>query len=259
MTTNDSFSQAEALIGRRFLDPGLLQTALTHASYAEHRRASNERLEFLGDAVLGLVVCEELCARFPDLLEGDLTKIKSAVVSRRTCGRIIRRLGLDEHLRLGKGMLTHERVPASVAAAVLESLIGAIYLDAGGGAGGIEAVREFLMPHLSPLIDQAAESGHQQNFKSVLQQHAQDTLGLMPEYVLLDEKGPDHAKCFEVCARVGADRYPPAWGASKKEAEQQAALLALEALGVITRDGEGRVTLARDRAGPPPADGHGDD
>jgi len=253
MSDADPLSRAEAAIGHTFADRALLETALTHASFANTRTASNERLEFLGDAVLGLVVCDELCARFPNLLEGDLTKIKSAVVSRKTCARVVRRLGLDEHLRLGKGMLNHDTTPASVAAATLESLIGAIYLDAGAYAGGLEAVRAFLMPLLSPLIDQSAASGHQQNFKSVLQQHIQDTLSLTPIYLLLDEQGPDHAKCFEVCVQIGAEKHQSAWGQSKKDAEQQAALNALETLGLIIHDEAGALQLAPPPAAPPDA------
>src|SRR5690606_31945343 len=126
------------------------------------------------DAGLALVVCESLFLRFPRMLEGDLTKIKSTVVSRKTCAKIVSKLGIEQYLVLGKGMLNHERLPGSVAAAMLESLIGAIYLDAGERDAGLKAVREFLIPWLTPLIERAAESGHQQNFKSVLQQYAQE-------------------------------------------------------------------------------------
>ena len=109
----------------------ILESALTHASGADHRLASNERLEFLGDAILGHVVCELLFHQFPQFLEGDLTKIKSVVVSRQTCAKISEALGLQEFLILGKGMTTHPAVPPSVLADVFESLIAAIYLDGG--------------------------------------------------------------------------------------------------------------------------------
>src|SRR5438874_8347950 len=118
-------------IGYRFRQPELLRAALTHTSGADTRLASNERLEFLGDAVLGLVTCEELFNRFPEYQEGDLTKIKSVVVSRRTCARISRILHLGDFLFLGKGMHVHTDVPASLLADVYESMVAAIYLDGG--------------------------------------------------------------------------------------------------------------------------------
>ncbi len=128
--------RCEQRLGYRFRDRQLLEAALTHASGADHRLSSNERLEFLGDAVLGLVVCEQLFTQFPDQLEGDLTKLKSIVVSRQTCAKISQALGLREFLVLGKGMTTNPAVPPSVLSDVLESLIAAIYLD-----GGIESAR----------------------------------------------------------------------------------------------------------------------
>src|SRR6516165_349800 len=116
-------------IGYQFRQPELLRAALTHTSGANTRGASNERLELLGDAVLGLVTCEQLFTRFPDYQEGDLTKIKSVVVSRRTCARISKNLNLGDFLFLGKGMNIHAAVPASLLADVYESLVAAIYLD----------------------------------------------------------------------------------------------------------------------------------
>jgi len=230
----------ERLIGRSFNDHGLLERSMRHASIADTRAESNERLEFLGDAVLGMVVCEHLYQTYPEMLEGDMTKIKSVAVSRKICAKIARLIGLDDHLLLGKGMLGAQPLPSSLSAAVLESVIGAIYLDAGGPSEGLEAVRTFLMPHIETIVTKAEESGHQQNFKSVLQQYAQDEFEATPTYVLLDEKGPDHAKCFEVCVQIGVNRYPSSWGQSKKQAEQTAALNALEELGliVITEDGD---------------------
>lgn len=229
-----TLEQAQDILGYRFVRIEHLETSLTHASIADSRVASNERLEFLGDAVLGMIVCDYLYRNYPDLLEGDLTKIKSAIVSRRMCARIATELGLDRLLLLGKGMMTRQALPASLSAAVLESVIGAMYLDA-----GIDVVRDFLIPLLEPHIDHAANSGHHQNFKSVLQQYAQQRYGISPIYLLLDEKGPDHAKCFEVCVEVGSQRFPSCWAASKKQAEQLAALKALEQLGLITRDESG--------------------
>ncbi len=236
-----SIRTAERLLGHRFSDKELLVRGLTHASLADSRLQSNERLEFLGDAVLGMVVCEYLFDRYDDRLEGDLTKIKSSVVSRSTCADIANELGLGELLLLGKGMSDRHVLPRSVEAAVYESLIGALYLD-----GGLDAARRFILKHLTAAIEQAAGSGHQQNFKSVLQQTAQELFGLTPQYIVLDEKGPDHAKCFEVGVEIGARRFKSCWGASKKQAEQQAALEALLELGVAEQGPDDEVTLRRD-------------
>jgi ribonuclease-3 len=233
----------QARIGHRFGDPSLLERALTHASITDSRKDSNERLEFLGDAVLGLVCCELIYQSYPEYLEGEMTKIKSTVVSRQTCAQIARDLGLDQHLSLGKGMQGHRVLPQSLAAATLESVVAAIYFDAGLGAA-----RAFLTPILSPLIVRAAESGHQENFKSVLQQHAQQRFGCSPVYHVLDEKGPDHAKCFEVAVEIDGKRFASCWGASKKQAEQQAALLALAELGV-TEQSEGGLIRVLPAAG----------
>src|SRR4051795_8828623 len=133
-------ARCETLLDYRFQNHNLLKEALTHASIADDRRLSNERLEFLGDSVLGLVVCHRLFELFPEYLEGDLTKLKSAVVSRNTCAAVSNALGLTELIFVGKGMIGRtgnaER-PASLAAGVLESIIAAIYID-----GGFEAARE---------------------------------------------------------------------------------------------------------------------
>jgi ribonuclease-3 len=211
-------------IGYQFRQPDLLRSALTHASGANTRLASNERMEFLGDAVLGLITCEQLYLRFPDYQEGDLTKIKSVVVSRRTCARFSKLLNLGEFLFLGKGMnyLNQAAVPASLLADVYESLVAAIYLD-----GGLEAARTFILRHLGPEIEEVAEGAHGGNFKSLLQQIAQREFNATPQYVLLDEKGPDHSKCFKIAAVIGRHTYAGAWGRNKKEAEQRAAMNAL--------------------------------
>jgi ribonuclease-3 len=225
MTQRDDsrvLDQCQDVIGYEFLSPVLLREALTHASGANHRLASNERLEFLGDAILGAVVCELLFRKYPDYQEGELTRIKSIVVSRRTCTKISAALGIDEFLFMGKGMGSHDRTPPSVLADVFESLIGAIFLD-----GGMEAARRFIVTHIEPEIDAAVEGQGGVNYKSNLQQVAQREFGETPTYVLLDEKGPDHSKCFKISAQIGRQSYPPAWGRNKKEAEQRAALNAL--------------------------------
>ncbi|MEM9372641.1 MAG: ribonuclease III [Planctomycetota bacterium] len=230
--------EVETSLGHTFGDPDLLRLAFRHASVSDSRQDSNERLEFLGDAILGMIVCRRIYERFPDSLEGEMTKIKSLAVSRKTCAKMARDLGLEDHIAVGKGMLTHERLPSSLAAAVLESSVAALYLD-----GGMEAATRFLEPLIDPLIDAAMESGHQHNFKSVLQQHAQQELGCSPQYQILAEKGPDHAKAFQVGVELNGTVYDPCWGQSKKQAEQQAALHALCALGLIETDEQGRNRL----------------
>lgn len=214
--------ECQNAIGYRFRQPDLLRAALTHTSGADTRLASNERLEFLGDAVLGLVTCEQLFFRFPEYQEGDLTKVKSVVVSRRTCARISRALSLGDYLFLGKGMHLHTVVPASLLADVFESVVGAIYLD-----GGLEAAKTFILKYIGPEIEEMAEGAHGGNFKSVLQQVAQREFNATPQYHMLDEKGPDHSKCFKITAVIGRHHYAAAWGRNKKEAEQKAAMNAL--------------------------------
>jgi ribonuclease-3 len=235
---SDIRHRLEEICSHAFAQPGLIDEALTHASVAENHLASNERMEFLGDAVLGFVVCEYLYQKFPEEREGELTKIKSAVVSRRTCAMLSDVLGLTDLLNLGKGMTDRDDLPPSLAAAVYESVVAAIYLDA-----GIDRARQFILSHMTEVIDEAAASAHQHNFKSVLQQYAQRATSDLPSYILLDEKGPDHSKCFEVCVEIGGNRYPSQWGQSKKQAEQLAALAALKAMGVMSEGSDGSITL----------------
>ncbi len=209
----------------RFRSKRLLHAALTHASGAEHRLASNERLEFLGDAILGAIICELLFHQYPEYLEGDLTKIKSVVVSRQSCAKISLSLGLQEFLIVGKGMAANREVPPSLLADVFEALLAAIYLD-GGDAQARRFVERLMGPEIEAVV--AGEMGG--NHKSLLQQLAQREYGSTPIYQLLDEKGPDHAKCFLISAVVNGRRFSSAWGRNKKEAEQRAACNALSEL-----------------------------
>jgi ribonuclease-3 len=218
-------TECQQVLGYHFQEPGLLVRALTHSSIARTRLESNERLEFLGDAILGAVVCEQLYSFYPDATEGEMTRIKSVVVSRATCALLTRRLGLDRFLILGRGVDAQGRLPGSIMAAVFEAVVGAIYVD-----GGFEPARTFVLMHIEPVVQQAAESETGVNFKSLLQQLSQRTSGETPTYTVLDEQGPDHSKCFKVAAVVGSRLFPAAWGPSKKEAEQRAAGNALAEL-----------------------------
>lgn len=195
---------------------------------ARTRTESNERLEFLGDAVLGLIICEKLFRDHEDFQEGDMTKVKSAVVSRRMCAEVSDELGITDMLLLGKG-IGGRHLPPSLAAAVLESIIGAIYMD-----GGLAPAETFITQHMSAKIEAVIANQHSQNFKSILQQYAQRQWNSTPYYELLDEKGPDHSKAFEVCVVMDGRRFCSAWGNCKKESEQLAARSALLELGVIT-------------------------
>jgi ribonuclease-3 len=218
----DVLEECQRSIGYQFRQQELLRAALTHASGANTRLLSNERMEFLGDAVLGLVTCEYLYVHYPEFQEGDMTKVKSVVVSRRTCARMSRQLHLGDYLFLGKGMNVHTDVPASLQADVFESVVGAIFLD-----GGIEPAKAFILKLLAPEIEHVAEGAHGGNHKSLLQQVAQREFNATPQYHLLDEKGPDHSKCFKIAAVIGRHPFAAAWGRNKKEAEQKAAMNAL--------------------------------
>jgi ribonuclease-3 len=217
--------ECQTVIGYRFHKPELLRAALTHTSGANTRLGSNERLEFLGDSVLGLVTCEQLYHRFLEYQEGDLTKVKSVVVSRKTCARFSQQLGLGDFLFLGKGMHLYGDIPPNMLADVFESLVAAIFLD-----GGWEAAKEFVLRFIRPEIEKVAREAIASNSKSLLQQLAQREYGGTPRYYLLDEQGPDHDKCFKVAAEVNEHLFPPAWGRNKKEAELKAALNALAAI-----------------------------
>jgi ribonuclease III len=219
---SEILEECQEALGYRFKQLELLRGALTHTSGAQTRLASNERLEFLGDAVLGLIAVEQLYLRFPEYEEGDLTKIKSAIVSRRTCARFAQEMNFGDFVFLGKGMTNQATIPSNLLADLYESLVGAVYLD-----GGLEAARTFILRSLVPEIEEVAEAAHAGNFKSVLQQLAQKEFAETPIYKVLDEKGPDHSKCFKIAALIGRYHYAAAWGRNKKEAEQKAAMNAI--------------------------------
>ncbi|HZL36488.1 MAG TPA: ribonuclease III [Tepidisphaeraceae bacterium] len=227
---SEARKHAEQILGYTFRNPDLLKEALTHSSIADNRLDSNERMEFLGDAVLDLIICHDLYEKFPQYQEGDLTKVKSAVVSRRTCAEVSNETGLTDLLITGKGISSRRSMPSSLAAAVYESIVAAIYLD-----GGFDVVKEYVLRTMGPKSDAIASNSHQMNYKALLQQHSQKELGATPLYELLDEKGPDHSKCFEVGVAIEGRRFTSAWGPNKKMAEQKAALLALEELKILNQ------------------------
>ncbi|MDO4549796.1 MAG: ribonuclease III [Planctomycetia bacterium] len=205
-------------INYQFKNPELLIAALTHSSGAVTPFFSNERLEFLGDAVLGMLIVEILYHRCKDMMEGQMTQIKSVVVSRVSCSKISKTQGLGKFLFLGKGMEHFKCLPDSLLANVQESIIGAIYLD-----GGMNAARTYVTNHFEEEIEENIRGTSGQNFKTLLQQYSQQNMHQTPLYVVLDERGPDHNKCFKVCVSLDEINYQGAWGKNKKEAEQRAA------------------------------------
>ncbi len=228
LSCSDTLDQIQRKIGYTFANNDLLVEAFTHSSAADDRLSSNERLEFLGDSVLGVVICQALFEKYVDYLEGDLTKIKSSLVSRSCCAKITTQLEIQPFLRVGKGMASAKALPRSIEAGLLESVIGAIYID-----GGFDVAQDFILKAFSPMMKKMEVKGPHGNYKSLLQQFSQEHFGVTPQYVLLDEKGPDHNKCFESEVMIQGHHYQSAWGISKKEAEQKAAENALIELGVV--------------------------
>jgi ribonuclease-3 len=222
------------------LSDDILERALTHRSYAYENGGlpTNERLEFLGDSVLGLVVTDTLFRNHPDLPEGQLAKLRAAVVNMRALADVARTLDLGKYLRLGRGEEgTGGRDKSSILADTLEALIGAVYVDKG-------LDEAFRVVHLlfDPLITRSASLGAGLDWKTSLQElTAAETLGV-PEYHV-NESGPDHAKSFAAVVRVGGREYGKGAGRSKKEAEQQAAEAAWTAIRALrdAREGAGPV------------------
>jgi ribonuclease III len=202
------------------VDAGLLERALTHRSYAYENGGlpTNERLEFLGDSVLGLVVTDTLYRTHPDLPEGQLAKLRASVVNMRALAGVGRTLDLGRYVFLGRGEeATGGRDKASILADTVEAVLGAVYLD-----GGMAAAAALVHRLIDPLLEQAAQLGAGLDWKTSLQEITSNAGLGAPEYVIADE-GPDHAKTFTAVARVAGEELGAGTGRSKKEAEQQAA------------------------------------
>jgi ribonuclease-3 len=220
-----NLSELEEQLDYTFKSTRLFTQAMTHSSIKDDEHPSNERLEFLGDAVLGLVVTEYIYKVYPDFDEGELTAIKSVVVSHESLLKIARKLKLKKYISVGKGITKKRTVPASLIANAVEAFIGALYLD-----GGYRAARKFVLPHIEPLIIKASKKSAGKNFKSLLQNYVQKKFGSTPHYRLVTENGPDHKKVFELEAVVCERTFPPGAGKTKKIASQQAARHALRIL-----------------------------
>ncbi len=221
-------SDIQQRIGHRFKNEELLERSLIHKSYANENRvrAHNERLEFLGDAVLGLVISEYLMRNCPDSSEGDLSRLRAAVVSEPALANIAREIGLGGYILLGRGEeQTGGRNKDSLLANCLEALIASIYLDAGKDASEAFVIRFF-----EEVITKTCTARGTQDYKTELQELCQERLKQLPEYRIVSETGPDHQKQFAVELSIKGGVYGRGVGKSKKEAEQKAAKEALEKL-----------------------------
>jgi ribonuclease-3 len=226
------FLALETRIGYRFRDRGLLEHALTHKSKAHEDPSGgvidNESLEFLGDAVLGLVIADALCRRFPHSTEGHKSKIKAMLVSTASLAELAERLDLGDHMILGRGEeKTGGRRKQALLADTCEALIAAIYLD-----GGLEPARQFIIRELGPILEEAGRPDYfGRDHKSRLQEALQGLGRPLPSYRIAGEAGPEHRKLFHVEVLVGGEVLAQGVGRTKKDAEQDAAKAALEALG----------------------------
>lgn len=217
-------------IGYQFKNEALLQNALTHSSFAHERKqpeSCNERLEFLGDSVLSIAVSDYLYHHFPDLPEGELTRIRAASVCEKALFGFAKAIGLGEHLLLSRGeQNTGGRNRPSILADAFEALIAAIYLD-----GGMEPARAFILSHVIPTLDnhrRAAFKDYKTMLQEVIQQNPEDRL----TYLLVEESGPDHDKVFKYEVHINSNLVGTGMGRSKKEAEQAAAKEALRLMGI---------------------------
>ena len=217
--------------GLTFKDASILTQAFVHRSYINENKQSglshNERLEFLGDAVLELVITDFLYAKYPDKTEGDLTAYRSALVNADTCAGIATKLSINDYLMLSKGESKDiGRARQYILANALEALIGAVYLDQ-----GYDSAKEFIEKNFTPLIDNIISAGSHIDAKSLFQEKAQEFDGVTPSYKTVKESGPDHEKKFTVGVYVGKELIATGEGESKQDAEQQAAKLALQKRG----------------------------
>lgn len=215
----------EKVISYSFKKDHRLITALTHSSVKDEDHPSNERMEFLGDAVLGLVVTEYLYKNYPEMDEGEMTAVKSVVVSSDSLLKIAKEIDLKKYIAVGKGITKKRTIPTSLIANAVEALIGAIYIDS-----GYRASKKFILTHVESMVGKVMKKRSKASYKSQLQNYAQKMFAATPHYVLISEEGPDHKKTFELSAVVKKKKYPPGKGKTKKIASQSAARIALRIL-----------------------------
>lgn len=217
--------------GLNFKNKALLKQAFTHRSYINENRGEglehNERLEFLGDAVLELVITDYLYGRFKDMNEGSLTSLRSALVNADTCSVVASKLGANDFLLLSKGEAKDTgRARQYILANTLEAIIGAIYTDQ-----GYDSAKNFILTHVTPLTENIMEQGSWIDAKSLFQEQAQEHTNITPVYKLIRESGPDHDKHFYVGVYIGDEKIDEGEGKSKQDAEQAAAREALKKKG----------------------------
>ena len=220
----------EEIIGSRFENLGLLENGLTHKSYVNEFKGEdakdNEKLEFLGDAVLNLVISQLLMDSYPELDEGFLSKKRSSIVNEKSLAKMARKITLGNYLLLGKGEeLTNGRDKDSLLADAMEAVIGAIYLDR-----GIDEAKKIVSRHFRNMIRYSAKPGSYKDYKTLCQEVAQKIFKKTPEYKLLGVKGPEHKKTFESEIRIGLNLFGKGKGRSKKDSEQKCAKIALKKL-----------------------------
>ncbi len=225
--SDDDLEELEGHLNYRFTDRSLLNQALTHSSMTHMGHESNERLEFLGDAVLEAVMCDYLYRTYPNLPEGRLSEIRSVVVSSGQLKEAARELKLNRYCLVSRGIRKKDRIPDSIMANLFEAVVAAIYLDS-----DLDASREFILANLENRVGKVEEGQHDLDYKSLLQQFTQKKWNRIPHYRITSEEGPDHDKEFEAIVLVRGDEYGPGTGSSKQEAEQEAARIAAEELEV---------------------------
>jgi ribonuclease-3 len=218
-----SLDQLCKKLNYRFTRTETIEEALRHSSYVnenrEYKLKDNERLEFLGDAVLDLAISHILMDKFTDLKEGDLSKYRATIVNENGLCKVARELELGEYILLGKGEeMTNGREKSSILANTMESVLGALYLDA-----GFEKAREIIKDLFYLQINNIKSKKSNYDYKSMLQEHTQNHLKILPEYLLIDEDGQPHNKTFRAAVKIGEELMAEGTGRSKKEAEQKAA------------------------------------
>jgi len=214
----EELSKCQEQIGYWFKDVRLLSLALTHTSRRNDFHFSNERLEYLGDSILGFIISEYLFKTFPNYCEGELTKIKSVVVSSQILAKVGQSLNLGSYLIVCKGLASRVTLPNSLYANVFEAIVGAIFMD-----NGIKATNTFVLDKLHEDINIVCKNEHRKNYKSLLQHCCQKVNGNTPTYKVLQTYGNDHVKIFQIAAVINNIEYGVAWGKTKKEASQKAA------------------------------------
>ncbi|MFP4376644.1 MAG: ribonuclease III [Spirochaetales bacterium] len=240
----DALLQFQKSAGIKFRNLELLNLAFSHRSFANEQHggvANNERLEFLGDSVLGLVVAEYLYANLPDRAEGDLAKIKSFVVSEASLSEIARRLHVDDYVLIGKGEeYSGGRAKSAILADAMEAIIGAHFLDS-----GFKESRKFVLSQLIPEIEKVLQNKHQKDYKTLLQEYSQKAYRTYPKYILSKKTGPDHDRVFWMDVEVAGEKFGPGKGSNKKQAEQAAAHIAYENLMKTGAGSKGRQKPSR--------------